>query len=250
MNPKGQAAITDALYFLVIVSGLATMLFVFSSGYGLSVAEATKREYQSDFSSSAMKTILYSSTPRDPRVSLDQSNEVDYLLATVKEDYADDAKIDESLTVLRDNIVGIMEPFADNFDYMFYIYIPDKREFPVLMLYVSSWAVNRTSTDPRKVVPSDPKADEIIFCYPKSLDSVDLLLAGIGAIYQSNSRIQLLETKPGGGAYTTSVSQVNLSMWTATALPEGVLGPEILNCNPKCSARKTATTGALPWQAC
>jgi len=166
-NEKGQAALADALFFLAIVSGLATLLFIFSNGYGLSVMEATAREYRADFATSAMKTILYSSTPRDPAVPLDKSTEVDYLLAAVKEDYADDKKIDESLAVLRDNIAGIMEPFADTFDYLFYLYLPDKKEFPVLILYLSKWtARNIPGEDPRKIEVIDPKEDLIFFCSP------------------------------------------------------------------------------------
>lgn len=250
MNRAGQAAIADALYFLAIVAGLATMLFVFSTGYGLSVAEATGREYRSDFATSAMKTILYSSTPRNPQILLDDSTEVDYLLAVVKEDYADDGKIDESLGVVRDNLVGIMEPLADNFDYMFYLYIPDKKEFPVLMLYLSKWAVKKLPGDKRRIEIIDPKEDVIFFCSPQSLDNVDFLLTSLGTVYQSNSRIQLVEIKEGGRGYNTLLSQVNLSMWAATALPENALSPQALNCNPACNAKKTKIGETTKWIPC
>ena len=246
LNQGGQASITDALFFLVIVSGLSSLLYLFSIGYGLSVLEATASEYRSDFAISALKTILYSSTPRNPEIPLDESTEVDYLLAAVKEDYADDKEIDESRNVLRDSIVGIMEPFADNFDYMFYIYIPDKREFPLLMLYLSRWAVQRVPGDSRRIEVIDPKEDFVFFCSPDSLDTVDVFQTTLGTVYPSNSRLQLLEIKQGARGYNTLLSQVHFSMWNSTSIPQNVF--DTFRCT--CSAKKAGSEGTFRWQGC
>ena len=212
--------------------------------------QATQREYQATFATSALKTILYSSTPRNPAIPLDQSLEVDYLLASVKEDYADDSALspEESLSPLRDNIVAIMEPFADNFDYMFYAYVPDRKTFPILMLYYSRWsAVSDNASDQRRASPADPKEDVIVYCAPNSLDEVDLLLSSVGTVYQSNSRMRLIEQT--GTGKNNLVSQVSLSMWTATKLPEGILSENRLNCHT-CSAKKTKQGQTYKWGKC
>jgi hypothetical protein len=264
LNQSGQAALTDALFFLAVVAGLASLLFVFSAGYGLNVTEAMVREYQSDFASSAMKTILYSSTPRNPSIPLDDSNEVDYLLATVKEDFADDQDLDkdESLYVLRDNIVGIMEPFADNFDYLFYIYVvdtteldPEKSAFPVFLLYSSAWTTTPVPNNRRQIDVVGTE-DRIYFCNPSSLDPIDFLLSNVGNVQQETSRMELLLQDPSSRGHKTLVSQVNLAMWTSTKLPEGILEEQIdagngiflagLNCTQSCDVKKMGGQ----WSAC
>ncbi|MDP6670836.1 MAG: hypothetical protein QGI60_03400, partial [archaeon] len=70
VNEKGQAAVTDAIYFLMIVSGLSTLLFFFSVNYGASVEEQLGLEYLSEYAVSAQKTLLYSSITRVPGLTL------------------------------------------------------------------------------------------------------------------------------------------------------------------------------------
>ena len=96
LNSKGQAAVTDALYFLLIVTGVSILLFSFANSYGNTVREKITSNYNTTFSTDALKTILYSSTPRDPSKSLydDPTRiEVDHLLEVLKEDYSDDGSI-------------------------------------------------------------------------------------------------------------------------------------------------------------
>ena len=92
LGQRGQAAVTDAIYFLIVVSFLSVFMFGFSNSYGNNVKEKIYNEYSTSFATSAMKTILYSSTPRDPKKSIYDSagkdDEIDYLLAMVKEDYS------------------------------------------------------------------------------------------------------------------------------------------------------------------
>ena len=38
-NEKGQSAITDAMFFLLIITALAALMFFFSTGYGKSINE-------------------------------------------------------------------------------------------------------------------------------------------------------------------------------------------------------------------
>lgn len=172
---------------------------------------------------------------------------MDYLLAVVKEDFADDARIDETLNAVRDNISAIMEPFSDNFDYMFYIFMPDRKEFALLMLYISNWETIPAGGDIRRVTII-PKEDSIFFCSPTSLDAVDQLLASVGTVYQSSSRIQLLEIRE--GKTNTFPSEVKLSMWNSAALPEGILGAGKINCPAKCALKKTKIGETFKWIAC
>ena len=125
---SGQAAITDALYFMLIVTGLCVFLFGFANTYGNNANQQFQSNYHSDFATDSMKTMLYSSIPRDVEQTLyDESSnaEIDYLLAYIKEDYSDDGSLSmETRTVLADNIGRILAPIKDNFDYMFIIRLP------------------------------------------------------------------------------------------------------------------------------
>ena len=127
LNNKGQAAVTDALYFLLIVTGVSILLFSFANSYGNTVREKITNNYNTTFSTDALKTILYSSTPRDPSKSLyaDPAKiEVDPLLAFLKEDYSDDGSISCSAKkVLAKDIKEILSPIATNFDYAFFVSI-------------------------------------------------------------------------------------------------------------------------------
>ena len=129
---RGQAAVTDALYFLLIVTSISVFLFSFSNGYGNTVSAQIAQNYNSDFATDALKTILYSSTPRNPDSSiygLSSEVEIDQLLAYVKEDYADKRYLTEkTMLILAQDINSIMAPLGDNFDYIFYLSVPRDQE--------------------------------------------------------------------------------------------------------------------------
>ena len=127
INSKGQAAITDALFFLIIVMSLVSFLFFFTSQYGRVVGEYSNSKFGSDYATSALKTVLYSSFARDglPLTGCELpencSQEIDFLIAAVKEDYADDANINYFREDLTDSIEAVMQPVRNSFDYMLYI---------------------------------------------------------------------------------------------------------------------------------
>jgi len=129
MNENGQAAVTDALYFLMIVTFLSVFLFGFANSYGNSVKEQIGDEFNTTFATNALKTILYSSTPRDFQKSIyDEDAEIDSLLAIIKEDYSDDQKIDNiEKVVLGKTISSILSPIEDSIDYVFYITVPPQQ---------------------------------------------------------------------------------------------------------------------------
>ncbi len=141
MNQKGQAAVTDALYFVLIVTSLSIFLFGFANSYGSSVREQITNEYNTTFATNALKAILYSSTPRDVSQSLGQPDaEIDYLLAVVKEDYADDQLLNErERKVLGKAISKVLSPIQDSTDYAFYIAIPSEKKFVFAYLHLTEF---------------------------------------------------------------------------------------------------------------
>jgi len=213
LNQRGQAALTDALYFLLIVSALSTLLFFFAANYGQVVEQRVVNQYWREYATGALETILYSSTPRIPNESLEDATEIDYLLAAVKEDYADDGEIDETEEVLVQTISGIMQPFAANFDYVFYIYLSDEKEFAFVMIH--------TREDPKFYEDSKDKVkpgkSKVLFCEPKTLNDLEAMVESVGLSAQSSSRLQLVEVDSSDRtAYP--VAQANLTMWVPTPI--------------------------------
>ena len=212
---KGQAALSDSLYFLLIVSILSAFLFFFAANYGTTMQQRVEAQYWREYSTGALETILYSSTPRIAGQTLEDAPEVDYLLAAVKEDFADDSTIDETKEVLAQNIFGIMQPISTAFDYLFYIYMPDSQEFAFVMLYVrEAPQITENASGEVRVTPGNAK---IYFCKPPNLDSLEGLVERAGSSTQSNARIQLIELDESGNA-GYFVAQANLTMWISTPL--------------------------------
>ncbi|MDD5163661.1 MAG: hypothetical protein PHD95_05650 [Candidatus ainarchaeum sp.] len=255
-DEKGQAAITDSLYFLMIVSALCIVLFLISNAYGNTVVEQIKRQYGSEYAASAFKTIFKSSTPRIEGQALEETPEVDYLLARVKEDFADDQKLNSTAGLLANNIVGIMEPVQDNYDYVFYIYnsggsttdcisptdpgcsgtiTPGGNAGLIFLLF----SLHRTTSNdldkanctanPTMVWVGNACLDteQVIFlCYPASglanVHKVEGLLSNVGSVSKSESWIRLISQNSSGND-NLEAAQVNLAMWVSTVVPEDVL---------------------------
>ncbi len=212
LSKKGQSSLTDSMFFLAIVSILSTWLFYSSATYGLIIDQQIARQGREEYTKSALETILYSSVPRQPGVSLEETSEIDYLLAAIKEDYADDSELDETKAILFQNINAVMQPLATNSNYLFYIYIPEKK-FVVTLLYASEakedggWSLT---------------GKKIIFsCTPTSKQAVEEFLLTVGRMSVSNSRIQLLESKePAPDRYDALITLVT---WIPTPVDEGTL---------------------------
>ena len=243
IGKKGQAAITDSLYFLMIVSALSIILFIISVNYGNTVTEQIKRQYNAEYATSAFKTIFYSSTPRIPGDSLENTPEVDSLLAVIKEDYADDSLLNRTEGLLANNVVGIMEPVHDNFDYVFSIYTAGGS---------SSVSGASTTWSPGDQVdklvflmfsvhnkgnPGFPSDEQLIFlCSPESsiaaqqaFTRLESILSKVGSVSKSESWIRLISLGPGAsGSGTMTAAKVSLAMWVSTNIPKEDL--DFLNC--------------------
>lgn len=129
LNQKGQAAINDALFLLIIVVGISALLYLFSSNYGFSTSEYLSNHYESDFTTSAIKTVLYTSVPHLANGDVQNTKEIDYLVTTIKQSYSAQnppggqtrSLDDETFYRLRDRIRQVMKPLDSSKDYVFYI---------------------------------------------------------------------------------------------------------------------------------
>jgi len=129
---------------LVIVAGLSSLMFFFitgvstqstltpntgsskvvGSGYGESIERIALEYYTTDYATSALQTLLYSSTPRKTDETLATSKEIDYLLAFLKEDFAIDESFGESSKMLTMKDLNlVMSSSLSNYDYLFLMYI-------------------------------------------------------------------------------------------------------------------------------
>ena len=219
MNSSGQAALTDALYFLLIVSGLSTMLFFYAGTYGNDVQQRVTDQYIREYTTSALETIVYSSTPRIAGETLDEATEVDYLLAAIKEDFADDSKLSETKAALSQNIEGVMQPIAGSYDYLFYIYKPDTKQFAFAMIYTRS-----------------ESEASILFCNPATMEQLQLVPESVGSTSSSPPiRIQLVELDEKGDS-KYPVAEVALKTWIPAPIDE-------LIANMNCEVHKTIAAG-------
>ena len=228
MNRKGQAAVTDALFFLLVVISLSVFLFGFANSYGSSIKQQVSEESSTTFATNSLKTILYSSTPRDPSQSIyDSDAEIDYLLAILKEDYADDQIIgDREKLVLGKTISSILSPISDSTDYIFYITIPDKRKFVYFYFHTTNFTKKDAGIPGRFFIYSTPEGGPSHIDYFCALGSADYttvmaklsrMLANVGATSQASSSIKLIKEFPDGTPGDFK-SQVDLILWDAAWL--------------------------------
>jgi len=233
LNEKGQAAVTDALYFLMIVTFLSVFLFGFANSYGNSVKEQIGDEFNTTFATNALKTILYSSTPRDFQKSIyDEDAEIDSLLAIIKEDYSDDQKIDNiEKVVLGKTISSILSPIEDSIDYVFYITVPPQ-QLVFFYFHTTNFVQEELDIPGRFVIftPGDPPHINY-FCglnseYIFDVDYTEFvekrlarLLANVGPTSQASAQIKLVKVNSRND-FSDFFAQADLIMWDASWLGE------------------------------
>jgi hypothetical protein len=245
LDQRGQAAVTDALFMLLIISGLSVMLFVFSATYGQDISNHILRQYSVDYTTDALKTLLYSSTPRFPGEPLNPrlpgaAEEVDYLLAVVKEDYADSLTLnDETKFVLMKNVEKIMQPVSDQFDYLFLITTQAPIDYIYILLYKTEFICLKDGqavsceAEERDVVivpPQPPNpSHKFYYCKPSSPQVISNLIFAVGDSSQSNSPMLLLRSSEQYGLGVVN-AQASLLVWPATLIPSSFMRPTDLNC--------------------
>ena len=234
------------MFMLSIISGLSVMLFVFSSTYGQDISAHVLRQYSVDYTTDALKTLLYSSTPRFPGENLnpnlpDAAIEVDYLLAVVKEDYADSVELSQDTKiVLKDNIEKIMRPVSDQFDYLFVILRTAPVEHLYVLLYRTEFVCKKDGVeidceegvrDIEVTYPESGASHQFYFCSPNNPQALANLVYAVGDSSQSNSHLLLLKTSETYGLETTQ-AQASLIVWPATLIKAEMMGENGLNCTP------------------
>ena len=204
MNFKGQAAVTDALILLLIVGILSTSLVLFSINYGKTVQKYITDQYAVDFETTALKTMLYSSIPRDPGMTVFDAPQVDYLLAVVKEDYLDDAALNDNTKLILKNASKIaFKPLNRSYDYLFLI---QTMETPTKFVFIYINASNYDGT-----------GREEYYCNAKSVENIQSFLESVGAFNPVVSGIKLSKINPSTKDADTVSAVTELAMWTGAS---------------------------------
>ena len=121
---RGQAAITDALFTLLIVSSLCLMLYSFAATYGSDIISHFLRQYAVDYATDSLRTFLYCSAARQPDLNLNEDGAIpDHTLVLLKEAYFEMKTPNGEFDINRvktfiSTLETIMQPIADQFDYM------------------------------------------------------------------------------------------------------------------------------------
>lgn len=233
---RGQSSVADALFFFTIASALALFLFVFGTNYGSNLASQTEKEQFKEYTSSAFKTILYLSTPRNPAQFLDDvqpNDEVDFLLAAAKEDFADDGDFNDTAETMKSTIRAIMQPLANSADYAFFIRISDPKfagnEIPYFVFYKSEFLKGPNDPD-RSLCPSglafDQGCHNFYYCRPNSQLETNQFFFSIPGISRASAKTRFLAASTIPGSSPGQVdSEVHFAVWPSTPFPTKPANP-------------------------
>lgn len=224
LNKKGQSSITDALFFFLIASSLALFLYVFGTNYGNALNLQTEKEQFREYASSALKTILYSSSSRLSNCSLehcppsnDPPQEVDFLLAAAKEDFADDGSMDETAQTLKNTVRSIMHPLETSVDYIFFLYFPTQpdNQIPYFLFYKSEFDPANCSN------PLLGGCHTFYYCRPNSLAEADNFFFTIPGISQTSAKTRFVQAAPIPNWSAQQVDgEVHFAVWSSTQFPD------------------------------
>jgi len=236
---KGQAALTDSLFFLLIVVTVCVFLFRYSSTYGTRVQESINDFYFKEYANSAMRSIFYMTVPNDINKNYEYP-ETDYLMTIIKQDFYYNSRIgpDDDVGDINQmefndpNYIGkfhlynslkvIMQPL-ENYDYLFYISTPDAtRPFPFFLL-------KRTIFDLEDIEDFTGRAQYEVgetfyyLCDPDNYEQVRDIFAKAGKISSSSIPIRLQAREADRDASTL------FALWPSTVAIEND-DVEKINC--------------------
>lgn len=251
-DSRGQSSVADALFFFSIASILALFLFVFSTNYGTTLRNQTDKEQFREYASSALKTILYTSTPRDPCCTLEECSsvspctysvgakpeEIDFLLAAAKEDFADDGNFGDTAVTIKNTLRGIMQPLSASADYLFFFYMPTEPQyqFPYFLFYRSVNNVNATGgiKEPNRC-SGEKGCHESWYCKPTDLGSVNQFLFSLSNFSRTSSKAHFLSASPIPGQPPRQVdSEIHFILWPSVTFDDSspIGAFQALNCCP------------------
>lgn len=222
-NDKGQAAMTDSLFFLTIIVALSVLLFKFSSTYGERVDLGINNLYFKEYTNSVLKSIYYTDMPLDTSRNVEDSLETDYLITAIKSDYLVNEKIgasdvnsldknnlkDISKYNLFHTIKSLMYPLP-NYDYIFYIQNQSDGAFIYFMLKINYIEGEEISTN-------------YYLCDPVSIGPVRSLVQKSNKIYSSSTPLLFKTQAQREFRETRAVS--NITIWPSTSS----ISPELLS---------------------
>ena len=219
MNSKAQAAVTDALLLLLVVGILSTSLILFSIQYGKTVQNYISGQYIVDFQTTALKTILYSSVPRNAGegMTVFDAPQVDYLLAVVKEDYLDDAALSPgTFEILRNASKIAFKPLSKAYDYIFFIQSIEDSKF--VFIYLNSTKCKTSESSGRYAYCIESESVEY-YCVARNFDNIQNFLESVGAFNPVSSGIKLTKIEYSGSTeQATNVSAIaELGVWAGAS---------------------------------
>ncbi len=230
LNSRGQASVTDAMFFLIIVSVISVFLLISASQYGSLVTKQLDKQYFGEYIDSSLKTILYVTVPREDGSVIGDASEMDYLITALKEDYADDGKIGDYRKLLSDTVRAVMAPQTSVFNYAFIVHIEPEPgtsgedEFVFMQLKWTTYSYDGLEGDRYRNV-TDSEIVEY-YCNPESWDDfTNSFLINLGDIFQSSTTLKfprLKEGTPTGSEFEESwpIATAYLLMWYSGEIPE------------------------------
>lgn len=213
---KGQAAMTDSLFFLTIIVALCVLLFKFSSTYGERIDLAINNLYFKEYTNSSLKAIYYTDMPLDFNKNILNSLETDYLITAIKSDYLFNKKIGGSdvnsldKTNIKDlakynlfhTIKSLMHPLP-NYDYIYYIQeTSGELDFIYFMLKINE------ITEDFEIV------SKYYLCDPISINPVRYLVQKSNKLYSSSTPLMFKTLDSGRTPEVRTVA--SLTMWPST----------------------------------
>ncbi|MEK6972420.1 MAG: hypothetical protein AABW72_00030 [archaeon] len=238
MNQKGQSAISDAMFFLLVITALSALLFFFSTGYGEAINQYLVSQYKEEVIVSAIKTLVFTTTART-----DNPQEQDNLLVLLREDYYNYSvnnnpaipypKVSEATkNIFVERIKSVMAPLLGSYDYMFYIYIPpyyltaegqnDQASAADVVLMIISLTEKENNANIRNYYYCEPKPDNS----GTGMGFVNsALLPNLGNTYKPNENSLNLFVKG-----SSALAYMNFIVWSPITYPiKNKQGAEVVN---------------------
>lgn len=235
LNQKGQAASTDALIFLGIVSVVFVLILGFSMNYGLNIMNGAKKLYMTNYHYSALKTFMNASYGRDalPLVSTGENSATeipDSVVTMIKEDYGANTKNIPDGTNNKDKNLINPETKIAMFSTLDELFLPLPQRSYFLMI---SHTINNSSTYVPlifllRTVDEDGNKIKYI-CYPNEVTDVEK--------YLRTKSLDLIMVEGTFGLYAKLLSKedspkesgaIYLASWVSDYEQEGIL--DNLNC--------------------
>ncbi len=223
---KGQASITDALFFLTIVAVLAVLLFNQSMSYGKKAQDNLHDVYKNKYAINALKTMLNCSATRDGK-SFEESKDIDYVLTIIKEEYYRSTKDNPfpNKRIIINPLVGIMEPYEASFDYMFNIYDIDNGKFLLSVIVASDMEIKKEGKKLWNTKITGGKK-KIYVCLPEK-ERYYKFISNIGSVSQTSNIIKFIK-RDERNMLTSTTAEISLLLWTSTGIDEKTLNE--MNC--------------------